>query len=104
MRRADVEGLHPSVRVYLVVFVALAALTLITVAVSYLDLSLAQSVAVALCIATIKGTLVACYFMHLISEQQLIYGVLTLTAAFLVVLFALPIAAHVEHGGTPIVP
>ncbi len=79
------------VRVYITVFVALMALTLITVAVSYLHLPVPMAVTVALLIATIKGTLVACYFMHLISEKKLIYAVLGLTAVFFVALLALPV-------------
>jgi cytochrome c oxidase subunit 4 len=78
------------VRVYITVFVALMALTLITVAVSYLHLPLPIAVTVALLVATVKGTLVACYFMHLISEKKLIYAVLALTAIFFVALMALP--------------
>ena len=80
------------VRVYITVFVALMALTIITVAVSYLDLSTPMAITVALFIAIIKGSLVACYFMHLISEKKLIYAVLLLTAAFFVALIALPVA------------
>src|SRR5262245_14807748 len=72
------------VRVYIVVFVSLMALTLITVAISYLHLPLPYAVAVALTVACTKGSLVACYFMHLISEKRLIFLVLCLT----VVLFA----------------
>jgi cytochrome c oxidase subunit 4 len=79
------------VRVYITVFVALMALTLITVAISYLHLPLPMAVTVALLVATIKGTLVACYFMHLISEKKLIYAVLGLTAVFFVALLALPV-------------
>ena len=82
------------VRVYITVFVALMVLTLITVAVSYLDLSIPMAVTVALLIATVKGSLVACYFMHLISEKKLIYAVLMLTAAFFVALLALPVLTH----------
>ena len=48
----------------------------------------------ALLVATIKGGLVACYFMHLISEKKLIYAVLMLTVAFFVVLLALPTLTH----------
>ena len=84
------------VRVYITVFVALMALTLITVAVSYLDLSTGAAVAVALFIATIKGTLVACYFMHLISEKKLIYAVLVITAVKFVALLLLPVFTHSE--------
>lgn len=82
------------VRVYITVFVALMVLTVVTVAVSYLDLPVPMAVAVALLVATVKGTLVACYFMHLISEKKLIYAVLLLTAAFFVVLMALPTLTH----------
>ena len=49
---------------------------------------------VALLVATIKGSLVACYFMHLISEKKLIYAVLALTVAFFVALLALPVVTH----------
>ena len=79
------------VRVYITVFVALMALTLITVAVSYLHLPLPIAVTVALLVATVKGSLVACYFMHLISEKKLIYAVLGLTAVFFLVLLSLPV-------------
>ena len=79
------------VRVYITVFVALMALTLVTVTISYLHLPLPIAVTVALLVATVKGSLVACYFMHLISEQKLIYAVLALTAVFFIALLALPV-------------
>ena len=79
------------VRVYITVFVSLMALTIITVAISYLHLPLPLAVTAALLVATVKGSLVACYFMHLISEKKLIYAVLGLTAVFFVVLLALPV-------------
>jgi cytochrome c oxidase subunit 4 len=79
------------VRIYITVFVALMALTIITVAISRFHLPVPIAVSVALLVATIKGSLVACYFMHLISEKKLIYAVLALTAAFFVALLALPV-------------
>ena len=82
------------VRVYITVFVALMVLTIITVAVSYLDLSVPIAVTVALFVATVKGSLVAGYFMHLISEKKLIYAVLVLTVVFFVALLALPVITH----------
>src|SRR5919106_4948562 len=82
------------VRVYITVFVALMVLTVITVAVSYLDLSVPIAVTVALFVAIIKGSLVAGYFMHLISEKKLIYAVLVLTVVFFVALLALPVITH----------
>jgi len=85
------------VRIYITVFVALMALTLITVAVSRVHLPVPIAVSVALLVATVKGTLVACYFMHLISEKKLIYAVLAITAVFFVALLALP-AITVSNG------
>ncbi len=79
------------VRVYITVFVALMALTIITVAISRFHLPVPIAVAVALLVATIKGSLVACYFMHLISEKKLIYAVLALTVIFFIALLALPV-------------
>ena len=85
------------VRVYITVFGALMALTIITVVVSRFHLPVPIAVSVALLVATIKGSLVACYFMHLISEKKLIYAVLLLTAAFFVALLLLPVAT--VHNG-----
>jgi cytochrome c oxidase subunit 4 len=82
------------VRVYITVFVALMALTVITVTVSYLHLPPAMAVTVALFVATVKGSLVACYFMHLISEKRLIFVVLVITVVNFAALLALPIFTH----------
>jgi cytochrome c oxidase subunit IV len=90
----DPADIDKHVRVYITVFVALMGLTLITVAVSYLHLSTPMAVAVALFIATIKGSLVACYFMHLISEKKLIYAVLGITVFKFVALMLLPVLTH----------
>ena len=90
----DPADIDRHVRVYITVFVALMALTIITVAVSYLDLSTPMAIAVALFIATIKGSLVACYFMHLISEKKLIYAVLAITVFKFVALMLLPVLTH----------
>ena len=82
------------VRVYITVFVALMALTIITVAISRFHLREPVAVSVAILVAVIKGSLVACYFMHLISEKKLIYAVLGLTTIFFAVLLALPVVTH----------
>ena len=96
---AELTGDHAAdidkhVRVYIIVFVALMALTFVTVAVSYLHLPPKMAIAVALFVATIKGSLVACYFMHLISEKKLIYVVLAITVFKFVVLMILPVLTH----------
>jgi cytochrome c oxidase subunit 4 len=79
------------VRIYITVFVTLMALTIVTVAVSRYHLPVPIAVSVALLVAIVKGSLVACYFMHLISEKKLIYAVLVLTGAFFIALLALPV-------------
>jgi cytochrome c oxidase subunit 4 len=80
------------VRVYITVFVALMVLTIVTVAISRLHLPVPIAVTVALFVAIVKGSLVAGYFMHLVSEKKLIYAVLALTVAFFVALMILPVA------------
>ena len=92
-----VEEIKKETRVYVLVFVALAVLTLVTVAVSYLHLSVGAAVAVALFIAAVKGSLVAAFFMHLISERKLVYAVLILTLAFFLVLIFLPLGGYVDR-------
>ena len=79
----DAHDIKASVRRYLFVFYALMAGTLLTVAASYIPFgNNAVNIAVALAIACTKGFLVAGYFMHLISEKKMIYGILGATAFF----------------------
>lgn len=85
------------VRAYIMVFAALWILTVITVAVSYLDMSFWPSVILALIIATVKGSLVACCFMHLIAEKSLIYLILVITVIFFVGLLLLPYAGTMDQ-------
>jgi cytochrome c oxidase subunit 4 len=82
------------VRIYITVFVALMVLTIVTVAIAHFHLPMPIAISVALLVATIKGSLVACYFMHLISEKKLIYAVLVLTVVFFAALLALPVVTH----------
>ena len=79
------------VKVYITVFASLMLLTLVTVGISRFHFPVPIAVTVALLVATIKGSLVACYFMHLISEKKLIIAVLALTVVFFVALVALPL-------------
>lgn len=99
------HDLKKEVKAYIVVFVALAALTVVTVSVKFLHLKIAEAVIVALTIATVKGSLVACYFMHLISERRLIYSVLAFTFLFFAVLmFLLMTGRHDMQTGVQFVP
>ena len=78
------------------VFVALLALTIVTWAVAYLDLCMAVLISVSLLIASVKASLVACYFMHLISEKKLIFLVLGFTVFFFIGLLLLPLFAAMD--------
>ena len=77
------EEFAQHVRRYLYVFYALIFGTLITVGASYIPFGNREiNIGVALFIAISKASLVACYFMHLISERKLIYGIMGFTAFF----------------------
>lgn len=88
----SLEELDRHVRTCIGIFVALLGLTLITVAVSYLELSVPATISVALCIALVKGSMVVSFFMHLISEKRLVFWSLALTVIFFLLLMILPIA------------
>jgi cytochrome c oxidase subunit 4 len=60
----------PSVRTYVLVFVALLVLAAATTAIAYVDLGPYNTV-VALAIASIKACLVGLFFMHLLYTQGL---------------------------------
>ena len=85
------EEIKKHVRVYITVFAALLALTMITVGISYLHLPTHWAILFALLVATVKGSLVAAYFMHLISETKVIYWILALCAFFFAVLLWAPV-------------
>jgi cytochrome c oxidase subunit IV len=89
---------HPvNVRGYLAVFGALLVLTLVTVAVSYLDLPVRPTILVALAIAVTKASLVAMFFMHLKGERPMVYWPLGLTAFLAVALFASLLWSEADH-------
>ena len=69
-------------RTYLAVYFALVLLTAVTVLVSYVNLGL-MNVVVALLIASVKASLVALFFMHLKSEDRLVWGFALTPIAFL---------------------
>ena len=95
----SMDDLDKHVRTYVLVFVSLMVLTLVTVAVSYLHLPVHQAIAVALVIATVKGSLVACFFMHLISEKKLILWVMLLTVLFFIALILIPVFTVADRIG-----
>lgn len=95
------EDIKKHVRTYLYVFAALIVLTVVTVMVSYVDLGHGGNILLALVIATTKATLVACFFMHLISERKFLYGTLILTVVFFFALLLLPLWEHEDQMSVP---
>ena len=95
------EQIRKEMRVYVTVFLGLAVLTAVTVYACYgLKLPVHTAIIVALIIASIKGFLVAGFFMHLLSEKKVIYGVLILTVVFFIFLMTLPISHHANPFGS----
>ena len=97
MNESELEHFKQHIRVYMMVFAALAVLTVVTVGISYLDLSTGWAITVAMIVATVKASLVAGYFMHLVSEQAVVRWLLVLSAALLVFLFVLPLATETTN-------
>jgi cytochrome c oxidase subunit 4 len=86
------------------VFGSLGLLTIITVAVGSLSLPVGVAVIVALIIASVKGSLVGGFFMHLIGEQRPIKWLLLLTLFFLLAMFLLISFSIMDQGGVNYVP
>ncbi|SVE22033.1 uncharacterized protein METZ01_LOCUS474887 [marine metagenome] len=91
------ESIQDHIRVYLTVFGALAILTVVTVLASYLNVSTSEGIFLALIIASVKASLVAGYFMHLISEKNTIIWILLLTGIFLFVVIFLPLISATDQ-------
>lgn len=97
------EEVSKHVKVYLTVFIALMIGTVVTVGLNYLHFdSVVLTIAIALFVATIKATLVACYFMHLITEKRMIYIILGFTAFFFIGLMGLTLFSHADMPATTV--
>ena len=83
------DTIEKHVRIYIGVFAALMVLTAVTVAASRLDAGVATTIVIAMTIATVKGSLVASFFMHLAWEKRSIYALLLVAAAFLIAMIGL---------------
>ena len=99
------------VKAYIGVFLALAVLTVVTVAISTVHFSGSGNIVVALIIAAFKASLVAAIFMHLKWEKSLsIWLSLGICAAFFVFLILIPVLAvgelppQAQHGMWDVVP
>ena len=91
------DDVKKSVKTYYMIFGALMVFTVLTVAVSYLHLPIAFAILIALVVATIKGSLVAMFFMHLLHERRVIYWTLLLTVVFFIFLMFVPLATNLDR-------
>jgi caa(3)-type oxidase subunit IV len=93
------------VKVYVMVFVGLAVLTIATVLAwaigSHFKFSPFATVSIGLLIATVKGSLVALFFMHLSKERKLIYASLLLAGFFCSALLVLPLFCLLDSYASP---
>lgn len=96
------EEFKKHIRGYWIIFGALLVLTALTVGVAEIGTrhhwGVLSTVAVALVVATTKGTLVCLYFMHLIDEKKVIYWTLLLVGAMAIPLLLLPNLTEHETG------
>jgi len=82
---------------YVLTYVALLALVLITVLVGFLNLGWG-SMFVAVTIATIKATLVAAVFMHALVEKKLVWIVIAGALIWFLILMTLTLGDYITRG------
>lgn len=91
---SQTHDIKQEIQRYWGVFVLLLTLTVLTVGISYLKFGLAVAIIVAISIALVKGSLVACFFMHLISEKKVIFVLLGFVVFFFLSLMLLIYASY----------
>jgi cytochrome c oxidase subunit 4 len=87
--------------VYLGIFGALMVLTIITVAVAWIDLG-SLNIMVALGVAVVKATLVILYFMHVKYSSKLTWIVIGSGIFWLAILISLTMADYLTRGWMPV--
>ena len=87
---SEAHEIQGHLKKYYMVFGGLLVLTALTVAVAEMHVTIAMAIVIALFIAAVKGSLVACYFMHLLEERKMLYWILALCALFFIVLLLIP--------------
>jgi cytochrome c oxidase subunit 4 len=89
---------------YIGVLVILLALTVLTVAVSFVPLPPAGHVAAGMSIAALKATLVVLIFMHALHSPRLTWCVILASIAWLLILFSLTYSDYLTRGSLPQMP
>ena len=89
---------------YILILIALVALTFLSVGLSRTGIPAGARVVVALVIAIAQGFLSVSFLMHLNWERRFIYGVLLLTVVFFAALILLPLLTSLDTTGVTHVP
>jgi cytochrome c oxidase subunit 4 len=83
-----------SIRVYVVIFLALIVGTALTLWAGFIDFPGPLNVVIALTIACVKATLVVLYFMHVRYSSKLIWVIFAAALFWLAILFSLTFADY----------
>ena len=93
-----------SIGFYVFIFLALVALTIATVAISFVPLEGHWHIAVGLAIALVKASLVALFFMHVIHSPRLIWFVVMAAIFWLLLMLSLTFCDYLTRGMVPGAP
>jgi len=105
MTHADTHQPHSHMKALTLTFVALIILTILTVKISKVDFgSVAINITIAMLIASLKGLLVALYFMHLKWEEKLIIGFAVLSIPFVLLMVSTMVWDVAEKKGELLYP
>ena len=87
-----------SVKVYLVIFFSLLLGTALTVLAAFYDFPWQLNTIIALTIASVKGTLVVLYFMHVRYSNRLVWVIVISALFWMGILFALTFSDYATRG------
>lgn len=88
------------ISVYVAIFAALMVLTIVTVAVAWVDLG-AFNIVVALAVAVVKATLVVLFFMHLKYSSRLTWVVVGSGFFWMFILLSITLSDYLTRGWIP---
>jgi cytochrome c oxidase subunit 4 len=91
-------------RTYVIVCGLLVLLTVLTVAVSFVDLSTSWHFTLGLAIAGCKAALVVLFFMHALYSGRLTWGVIAVVCFWVAILFGLTLTDYFTRGMIPFMP
>lgn len=98
------HGREITVRTYVLVCVALVALTFLTLGVSFLHLEGLWHVVFGLLIGAVKASLVVLFFMHILVSPRLTWVVVIVSIFWMGTLIVLTLTDYLSRGNVPFMP